>query len=65
MTQASVVSYADDTNTHVCGSSTKEMKEKLEDAAREVLHFICVSKFSDNPEKTKFGMFVKGRKSCW
>ena len=60
VSQASVMSYADDTNTKACAATKAEVRAKLEGAAVEVLDFMSASKLCANPEKTKFVLF--GRK---
>ena len=60
VSEARVMSYADDTNTQACAATKSEVRGKLERAAEEVLTFMSASKLSANPEKTKFVLF--GRK---
>jgi len=60
VSETSIISYADDTNTYASAPTKPEVRERLERAASEVLTFMQASKLSANPEKTKFVMFSRG-----
>jgi len=60
VTNASIVSYADDTTCYTMAPTKQEVRHKLEMCSKEVLSFMAASMLSANPEKTKFIMF--GRK---
>ena len=57
VTDASVMSYADDTNATAVAATKAEVREKLQRAAKQVLSFMSASKLAANPEKTKFVLF--------